>query len=126
MTRTGEHTRSMWRRSLLIGLAFYAVCSLLGATMAVALPAPPMTCDANDDGKVTIAELVEGVNNALNGPPPKCGFGCDEICQRFGSDVCPCTGECVMLFDCTPSSLCNDNEAQFDYCFGELTCRAPQ
>jgi hypothetical protein len=33
---------------------------------------PPLTCtaiDVNDDGQVTVEELVRAVNNALNGCP---------------------------------------------------------
>ena len=99
----------------------------LSLALVLAYPAHgQLTCDGNGDGKVTIAELVTGVNNALAGPTPTpepidCGFGCAD------AETWPEGCNCAFIYDCTVDSLCTfDDGARFEYCFGQIECLGPR
>jgi hypothetical protein len=75
-----------------------------------------MCGDCNDDGRVTVAELVRVVNNALNSP-----IVCELDCNT-------CPDECIELVRWTvdgqtyfcPTSFCANSNAKLDACVRQL------
>ena len=81
------------------------------ATLLTSAPATSILHgDINNNGQITIDEILKVINGAFY----NCGEGCYDACF-FPQNPCPCTYACEEFLE-IQSSLCNDSDDQLNAC----------